>query len=150
VSKASQAAILACLGNANARADVLRALSSPDEDDVQVAQVYLRHRPLSDAAELRAVTIRVAQMAASSAQVRALDTLAGQQLADRESLEALARLFPLARSVHVQRAIAGILIRADYRSIAGPELVRALRQSRIKSPDGEDLIDVLLRRMSAA
>jgi hypothetical protein len=50
----------------------------------------------------------------------------------------------------VQRAIAGILIRSDYRQIASPELVRALREHRLKSPDGNDLIDVLIRRLSVS
>jgi len=45
-------------------------------------------------------------------------------------LDELTRLFPLAKSLNVQRAIAGILIRSDYRTIAKPELVRALRQHR--------------------
>ena len=84
-----------------------------------------------------------------AAQIRALDTLARYQLSDRESLDALTQLFPLARSIGVQRAIAGVLIRADYRSIANPELVRALRQHRLKSPSGEDLIDVLIRRLQS-
>jgi hypothetical protein len=52
--------------------------------------------------------------------------------------------------VNVQRAIAGILIRANYRVIAKPELVRALRERRLKSPDGQDVIDVLIRRMQAS
>lgn len=69
---------------------------------------------------------------------------------DRESLEALAGLFPQACSIGVQRAIAGILIRSDYRSIATPELVRVLRERRLKSPDGEDVIDILVRRMQAS
>jgi hypothetical protein len=89
-------------------------------------------------------------MTASDAQVRALDTLARYRLSDRESLEQLARLYPLAKTVNVQRAIAGILIRSDYRTIAGPELVRALRQHRLKSSEGEDLIDVLIRRLQAS
>jgi hypothetical protein len=58
-------------------------------------------------------------------------------------------LFPLVRSISVQRAIAGVLIRADYRAIAIPEVVRALRQHRMKSPSGEDLIDVLIRRLQS-
>ena len=82
-----------------------------------------------------------------AAQARALDTLAHHRLSDRETLEALTRLFPVAKSVGVQRAIAGILIRADYGQIATPELVRALREHRLKSPDGQDLIDVLIRRL---
>ena len=53
----------------------------------------------------------IVRMTDSVAQVRALDTLAHHRLADRETLEALTRLYPLAKSVSVQRAIAGILIR---------------------------------------
>ncbi len=86
-------------------------------------------------------------MSGSDAQVRALDTLARLRLTDGESLQELTRLFPLARSVHVQRAIAGVLIRADYATLPKPDLVRTLRQHRLKSPDGEDVIDVLIRRL---
>ena len=60
------------------------------------------------------------------------------------------RVFPVAKSLNVQRAIAGILIRSDYRMIAGPQLVRALRQHRLKSSEGEDVIDVLIRRLQAS
>ena len=86
-------------------------------------------------------------MSNADAQVRALDTLARHQLSDRESLEAVTSLFPVAKSLDVQRAIAGILIRADYQTFAKPELVRALRQHRLKSSGGNDLIDVLIRRL---
>jgi hypothetical protein len=84
------------------------------------------------------------------AQVRALDTLAPHRLSDHQSLDALTRLFPVAKSIEVQRAIAGILIRADYQALAKPELVRALRQHRLKSVGGQDLIDVLIRRLQAS
>jgi hypothetical protein len=144
-----RAGILACLGSAVGHARVLQALMSPSDDDVQLAQVYLRHRPIVDVNELRLVATGVARMNNSEAQVRALDTLARHQLSDHESLEALTRLFPVAKSLDVQRAIAGILIRADYQAIAKPELVRALRQHRLKSSGGQDLIDVLIRRLQA-
>jgi hypothetical protein len=88
-------------------------------------------------------------MTGSSAQVHALDTLADQHLSDPESLEELARLFPLAESVGVQTAIAGVLIRADYRAIAAPELVQTLQQYRLRASNGADLIDVLIRRLQA-
>jgi len=71
-------------------------------------------------------------------------------LTDLDILEELARLFAVAKSVSVQRAIAGILIRADFRTLAKPELVRALRQTRLKSPDGDDVIDILIRRLQAS
>jgi hypothetical protein len=83
------------------------------------------------------------------AQVRALNTLAGQYVSDRESLDELMRLFPNARSVNVQRAIAGIFIRADYKAIDRDELVGVLRQHRLRSIDRDDIIDALLRRLQA-
>lgn len=147
--KVANAAVLACLGSAAGHARVLRALTSANDEDVQIAQIYLRHRPLADANELRVVATGITRMNGSEAQVRALDTLAGHRLSDRESLQELTRLFPLAKSVNVQRAIAGILIRSDYQSLARPELARALRQHRLKSPDGQDMIDVLIRRLEA-
>jgi hypothetical protein len=145
--KVANAAVLACLGSAEGHARVMRALTSPNDEDVQIAQIYLRHRPLADANELRIVAMGITRMNGSDAQVRALDTLARHRLSDRESLEELTGLFPRAKSVSVQRAIAGILIRSDYQAMAKPELVRTLRQHRLKSPDGEDMIDVLIRRL---
>ena len=50
----------------------------------------------------------------------------------------------------MQRAIAGVLIRADYEQLAKPELVHALREHRLKSSDGQDLIDVLIRRLQVS
>jgi len=143
----AHAGILACLGSLEAHGRVLQALTSPSDDDVQIAQVYLRHRPIADVSELRLVANGIASMRNPDAQVRALDALAQHQLSDRESLEQLTRLFPVAKSLGVQRAIAGILIRADYQAIDRPQLVRALRQHRLKSSDGKDLIDVLIRRL---
>ena len=125
----AHAALQACLGSADARARVLLALTSPDDEEVQVAQVYLGHQPITDVNELRLVTARVARMNSSKAQIRALETLASQRLSDPDSLEELARLFPLTESVGVQTAIAGVLIRSDYQAIATPEFVQTLRQT---------------------
>jgi hypothetical protein len=144
---AGHAAIRACLGSDDDHVRVMQALVGPNDADVQVAQVYLRHHPIADVGELRDAASGIARMGDPAAQARALDTLAHHRLSDRETLEALTRLFPVAKSVGVQRAIAGILIRADYGQIATPELVRALREHRLKSPDGQDLIDVLIRRL---
>ena len=96
---------------------VLQALVGTNDEDVQIAQVYLRHRPIADVNELRLVATGVARMRNSEAQVRALDTLARTSSSDRQSLDALTHLFPVAKSLDVQRAIAGILIRADYRHV---------------------------------
>ena len=149
-AKVPQAAILACLGSADGHARVLQALTSPNDAEAQIAQVYLRHRPIDDPDELRAVASSVARMNGSDAKVRALETLARLRLSDRESLETLARLYPVAESPGVQTAIAAVLIRADYRQIAKPELVQTLREHRLKSAGaGQDLIDVLIRRLQA-
>jgi hypothetical protein len=145
--KVANAAVLACLGSTEAHARVLRALSSSSDEEVQIAQIYLHHRPITDATELRDVAAAIARMSGSDAQVRALDTLAHYRFSDRESLEELTRLFPLAKSVNVQRAIAGILIRSDYQAIARPKLVQTLREHRLKSSDGEDSIDILIRQL---
>ena len=147
VDKVNNAAALACLGSAEARTRVLRALTSPSDADVELAQVYLAHRPITDAGELRILASGIARMPASGAQVRALDTLARHRLSDNQSISELARLFPKASSVDVQRAIAAVLIRADYQAIANPEFVRVLSQNRRKSPDGADIIDILIRRL---
>ena len=149
-ARTAQSAVLACLGDPDAHARVVRALVSPDDRDVQIAQVYMRHHPIRDVAEMRSVAAGIVRMNGLDAQIRALDTLAQQYVNDRESLEHLTRLFPQARSIGVQRAIAGILIRADYRSLATNDLVRVLRQHRLKSPDGADLIDALIRRLQVA
>jgi hypothetical protein len=124
--KPGHAAVLACLGSADGHARALEALSSADDGDVELAQVYLYHRPIADVTELRAASKAIASMNGSPAQIRAIETLAGHRLSDRQSLEQLIRLFPETKSVGVQVAIASVLIRADYGSIATPELaVRA-------------------------
>ena len=145
---ASQAAALACLGNAASRARVLRLLASPNAADVQVAQAYLRHRPISDVSELRAVADEIVRMRAGAAQVRALDALGRLHVSDPHVLEGLEALFARTPSLAVQRAVAEAFLRSDPAAIAKPALVKVLRAHRLRSPDGEDLIDVLVRRLS--
>jgi hypothetical protein len=147
--KVQNAALLACLGSADARARVLRALTSTDDDDVKMAQVYLHHRPIDDAAELRGVTAGIVRMSTTDAQVRALDTLARLPLTDRTSLDELVALYPRTKSVGVQRAIAGILLRSDTASMPRADLLQTLRTHRLRSNEGPDSIDVLMRRLQA-
>lgn len=144
-NKVTHAAVLACLGSPEAHERTVRALSSADDADVAIAQTYLRHRGFGSVDELRAITTDIARMTAAGAQVRALETLARQRLADPQSLREVAGLFPKARSLEAQRAIAGILIRADYKVLPRDDLARSLRQHRLKSPDGHDVIDMLIR-----
>lgn len=147
-AKVASAAAMACLGSTEAHGRVVRALTSANPDDIAMAKSYLRHKPLVDG-ELRAITAGIAKMPAADAQVRALETLAQQRLADPESLREIARLFPVAKSVHVQRAIASVLIRSDYRVLGRTDLARSLQQYRLKSPDGNDVIDALIRILQA-
>ena len=148
-ARTTHAAVLACLGSHEARSQVIGALDSSDDRDVQIAQAYLRHRPMTDA-ELRSVALGIARMTDSRAQIRALDTLGRHHISDREILEELARSYAQAKSVGVQRAIAEVFIRSDHKAIAKPQLMNLLRQHRLKSSQGEDLIDVLLRRLQAS
>jgi hypothetical protein len=148
-SRVSTAAVQACLGSADSRARVLQAVTNGVDADTRIADVFLRHRPIYDVGELRDVASGIARMPGSSAQVRALDTLAQQRLKDRETLAELARLFPVAQTADVQRAIAGVLIRSDYQLLPKPEMVSMLSQYRLKSNGGNDVIDILLRRLQA-
>jgi hypothetical protein len=142
-------AMLACLGRNDRREAVLQALTSSRDGDVQVARVYLRHRPI-DASAWRGVAGEIAQMQDTSAQVRAIDALADHGVSDPQVIDDLARLFPVTRSLDVQRAIAGALIRSDYQAMATPSLLHTLREHRLKSHDGRDLIDVLIDRLEAS
>jgi len=145
--KVANAAVLGCLGSTEGHARVLQALTLGNEAEAEIAEVYLGYRPITDVAELRVVASGITRMAGSPAQVRALDALARNRLDDRQSLDELARLFPVSRSVEVQRAIAAVFIRADYQLLPKPEMLRMLNQSRVKSPGGDDIVDILIRRL---
>lgn len=143
----AHAAVRACLGSTEAHARTLEGLVSPSEADVQIARAYLRHRPVTDVAELRRIAAGIAGMVASDAQVRALEALGRHYLSDREILDLLVRLYSQTSSWAVQAAVAGILIRADRTAIASPGLARTLREDRLPSPPGNGMIDALLLRL---
>ena len=145
----ANAAVLACLGSAEARARTLQALTGPGLDDVRIAQVYLRHRPIDDANELRAVVAGVARMRDVEAQILALDALAAHRLSDPRSLADLTALFASTESARVQGAIAGVLVRADDDALDRETLLRSLREHRLPSGAGETMVDVLIRRLQA-
>jgi len=143
-TRVGHSAALACLGDAAAHQRTLNALVSADEGDARIAQAYLRHRPVRDAAELRPVTRAVAQMPASVAKVRALDALARLRITDREILEELTRSYAQARSANVQNAIAEIFLRSDYRP---PDLAGVLQKHRLTPPARGSVIDSLISRL---
>ncbi|HEX3062811.1 MAG TPA: hypothetical protein VHP55_09065 [Usitatibacter sp.] len=144
----AQEAARACLGSETARGEVLRALASRDEREVQLAQAYLRHRPIVDEMELRRVALGVASMPASAGQVRALETLARQHVADAKTFEALAGLYARTRSREVQRAVAEVFLRSDRAGLP-PSIARTLRQRRLAPPGGDALIDQLIAALPA-
>jgi hypothetical protein len=146
ISNAGQTAAFACLGSTEDRGRMLQALTSANERDIEMAEVYFQHRPIADADELRVVTGGIIRLGKVDTQVRALHALARQPIVDAQGLDELARLFPVADSVIVQRAIASVFIRSDHRSIATPELVRVFREHR-KAASANDVIDVLIRRL---
>jgi hypothetical protein len=76
-------------------------------------------------------------------------SLSRHHLSNPDALSELTRLFTVARSLPVQRAIAGVLIRADREALPRIDLPGLLPQHRIRSADGADVIDVLIRRLSA-
>lgn len=148
VDDVPHAAMRACLGSAEGRARTLAGLVSADEADVQIAQAYLRHRPITDAAELRRVAGQITRMAPGDAQVRALETLGRHYVSDAEVVQLLAQLFAQTPSGPVQDAIAGILMRADRRSIASSQLVHTLRTTRQPST-GPTMVDALIERLQS-
>lgn len=145
-------AFSACLGSAEGRERTLAGLLSPNEAVVRIAQTYLRHRPVSDPAELRRLAAGIVGMRASAAQQVALEVLGRHYVSDPEVLDMLARLFADTPSPAVQSAIASILIRADAQALAGsPRLLRTLTENRLPSPDGSaTLVDALIRRLHAS
>jgi hypothetical protein len=146
----AHAAMRACLGSDEGRQRTLAALLSPREADVQIAQAFLRQRPITDAGELRRLALDIARMPASEAQVRALEALGRHYLSDREIIELLRRLFVQTSSASVQSAVAGILLRAERRSIAGAQLLQTLREYRLSRPSGEDAVDALILRLQTS
>ena len=150
VETVAASAVRACFGAPDGHATMIRALTRGNDEDVQIAEVYLRHRPIADVRELRDVTAQIATMPDSRAKARALEALSRQSIHDRESLDALARIYPRTESAGVQVAIAGILLRSDYTTFAGADVAQTLRQFRRKVSTSEDMVDVLIRRLEKA
>lgn len=140
----AQRAVLACVGREERRADVLRALASADEAEVNVARAYLRHRPLRDNSEMRAVGLAVARMGKPEAQARALQGLARLGVTDAQVMGELMGLYARTRSGAVQDAVAEIFLRADASAYDAAVLSRILREHRLQ---GGGLVDVLLGQL---
>jgi hypothetical protein len=140
-------AVLACLGEDAARARLLAGLARGDEDSARAAEVYFTARPVQSTADLEALVSAIAGIEASETQVRALDTLARQPLLDGAALQPLVAVFKRTRSVQVQRAVAGVLIRSDRPARAAPGLLATLRAARLRTHDGDDMVEALLRRL---
>jgi hypothetical protein len=144
------AAVRACLGSAEGRVLTLQSLMSTNTAEVQIAQAYLRHRPITDGAELRRVAAAIVQMNPSDAQLRALESLGRHHVADRSILNLLIGLYSQTSSAQVQAAVAGILIRADHRAMASPQLLLTLVKDRRPAPPGDSMVDALLRKLRSS
>jgi hypothetical protein len=141
------AAVLACMGSDEARASVLKALVGPSDADVQIAQAYLRTRPIEDPVELRRVTRNIVAMSSPESQARALDALARHYLSDAQSVDLLMGLYASTGSWQVQDAIAGVLVRADRKSVTDPDVLQTLRDRRLKSSKGDGMLNALIDRL---
>ena len=149
--RVTHAAALACLGSAEGRARVLQALTSDDDAEVQIAEVYLGHRPITDVDELRVVASGIARMTGSArAGSRARHPGAPSPERSPEPGRAGA---PLSR-LPVRRRAAGHRRGLHPRRLSDccqdPKWSRVLSQYRLKSPDGDDIIDILIRRLRAS
>lgn len=148
----AHAALRACLASSEGRQRTLAGLASPALADVQAAQAYLRHHPITDPVELRSVAESIATMAPSDAQAHAVESLGRLYLSDRSVLNRLVRLYVDTPSPAVQAAVAGTLLRADPRVIHSAsgsdraELLRLLREQRRPSGNG-GMIDALIRQL---
>jgi hypothetical protein len=147
----AQAAMRACLGSAEDRAQTLRALLGPAETDVQLAQAYLRHRPVDDEAGLRDLTNGISEMPAGPAQVRALEALGRHYVSDGDVLHRLLELYAQTPSAAVQSAVAGILLRADRSTLPAAELRETLISLRREASGdgGAGTIDALITLLGA-
>ncbi len=146
---AAHTAMRACLGSDDDRARTLVMLTSASAVDARIAQTYLRHRRIAATGELRAVIADIVQTRDPEAQARALGALASQNIADPEALDELGRLFAVAAAAEVQSAIAGVLIRADFRMLSRADLAQTLRQTRLRAPGGDEVMGMLIRRLQA-
>jgi hypothetical protein len=145
------AALRACLGSHEARDQTIAGLASGKPQDVTAAQAYLRRRPITDADDLRDLSRHVARMPAGDLQVRALEVLARHYVADRDVLQTLTQLYAKTPSPAVQNAVAGVLLRADRRSIDNAELLRTLTQYRKRGKGARgDMVDALMARLGPA
>jgi hypothetical protein len=139
----AHAALRACLGSSEGHARTLQGLIGSDESAARVAQAYLRHRPVTDRQELHGLVSQIVAMPPSEAQVRALEALGRHYLSDPALLLMLTELFARTPSWAVQNAIAGILIRADRRTLPQAQLETALKEHRRPAPAGDDMIGAL-------
>lgn len=97
-------------------------------------------------ADLRHAAMR-ACLGSTEAQRRALETLGRHCLSDRTILDELTKLFVRTPSPEVQAAVAGILIRADRRSLDLPTLLELVRRHRPDGPERPPIIDALVQRL---
>lgn len=149
LGRSDQAAVLACLGQPAAHAQLVSALSTGVPADADAVEMYVQHRAFTPD-EIRTAIADIGEMHDPAAQARALDILARHGITGIDALTALVNLYPLASTPAVQRAIAGILIRSDYRALASTQVIAMLRAFRLPERNGNAMVDILIRRLEDA
>jgi hypothetical protein len=148
-NRTDHAAALACLGSSEHHDRMLLALSSPDDNDVRMAECIsaIDRSPTSPSFASPPPRCPDERIRCSGPRHRHPGATAPVRSPEPGRGHAFV---PVAASLNVQRAIAGLIIRSDYRANATPETIRMLRESRLKSSSGEDIIDILIRRLEAS
>lgn len=142
-------ALRACLGHGASRSRILAALVSAAEADVQLAHVYLRHRPLTDRAEMARVVREIVSAPTSATQARALAALGRPEIAEAGTVDALARLYAETSSEEVQVAVAGLLLRVERSLLEPARLLPVLTGRRVRPGAAGTLVDALIARLQS-
>lgn len=143
----SRAALRACLGDEESRARMLAKLVGADDADLQLAHVYLRHRPIVGSSELARVLKGVVAEPSAAVQARALLALGRQAIDDLNIVDTLARLYASTPSEPVQVAVAGLLVRADRSLLERAHLLPMLVERRVGPAAGGTKVDALMARL---
>ena len=106
--------------------------------DIDVAQVYFRPPPITDVRELRAVARGIGGCAGPMRRCGHRHAGAAQPV-DGELRKRWRSSIPAPRNASVQRAIAGNFIRADYTAIGKTDVLRVVRDYRLKSSNSDSL-----------
>lgn len=139
-------AMAACLGSAQGYGEMLAILSQSDQKALEYAQVYFRYFEMRPT-DIVALIDRISSAASVSTQVTTLGILAKLYVSEAEVLSRLLEYFTNTASPEVQRAIAGVFVRARFDHIDKRAFASTLSQRRLRSTGDRDVIDFVIRRL---